>query len=127
MNRSGGEERQEIISSLGNIPSESTIEIYLNKSIDDLYDSKISAAERLSFVFSVIESGRVSFIIDFLSWNLVTYNSKIGSVLDVFKTIAERILSTETETEVRMAITYTFDHSIQIRFFFCCHYSFIKC
>lgn len=100
MNTSHVEIRGEIISSFSNIPEESTVEFYLNKSFENDVDVRVS--ERLLFITSIIDSGprRVSLLIQFLLNNSQQLSTILGLKSTMFKSMAEQILSTEMQTKV---------------------------
>lgn len=105
LNNTSNDERQEILSSLGNIQNEATLEFYLKKSVEDFGDKTVSASERLKIITTIVGGGQkgVSLTIQFLTnaTEMDNVNTKIGSLSTIFQTIAARVLTSEVKTQVK--------------------------
>lgn len=102
LDSSSNDERQEIITSLGNIQDESILELYLKKSIEDFAGKTVSAAEREKIITTINGGGQhgVSLTINFLKDQLENVNKALGSVSTIMTNVAKRVLTTEMQTKV---------------------------
>lgn len=104
LNSNSTDERAEIIVSFANIPNNTVVERYLNKSIEDFGNKTFSKTERLAIITSVMNQNQngVSLVIALLHRNVVNVNDKVGSLTNILKSLAERIITTEINDEVTM-------------------------
>lgn len=96
------DERREIMASLANLPSESAIQRYLNKAIEQGENITISESERLSIVTTIVRGSLqgASLTIDFVIKDLDKVNSTIGSVMPILNPITGWVITTDLQNKV---------------------------
>lgn len=102
LNNGDKEERQEILSSLGNIASDATLNEYLRKSIADFNDKIVDATERTKIITTIAARSQkgLTLAIQFLATELETVQKMTKFVPSILHTIGRSILTVETDTKV---------------------------
>lgn len=103
LNNSDKEERLEILSSLGNIGKDATLDEYLKKSISDFHDKIVDVTERTKIITTIAGKSQkgLSLAIQFLAKELENVQKIIGFVPSILHTIGRYILTVETDTKVK--------------------------
>lgn len=102
LHNSDKEERQEILSSLGNIARDATLDEYLKKSIADFNDKIVDVTERTKIITTIAGGSQkgLSLTIQFLAKELENVQKIVGFVPSILHTMGRYILTAETETKV---------------------------
>lgn len=102
LNSSDKEERDEILSSLGNIARDATINEYLKKSIDNFDGKTVEAVERMKIILTIAGRSQkgLTLAIQFLATELENVEKKTALVALILPLIQPYILTEEMETKV---------------------------
>lgn len=102
LNNEDKEERQEILSSLGNIARKATLNEYLRKSIAEFNGKTVDGAERAKIITTIAGRSQngLTLAIQFLATELENVQKMTGLLANIIRTIAPNILTVETDTKV---------------------------
>lgn len=102
LNNNVKEERSEILSSLGNIARDSTLQAYLGKSIADFQDKNVDVTERTKIITAIAGRSQKGLMltIQFLISELENVQKIVGFISSILHTIGRYIVTVETESKV---------------------------
>lgn len=95
------DERKEVITSLGNIQNHTEIQRFINQTIDEVA-VKLNKADRVSILQSILGGSQAGLqhTIEKLAYDLDKVNTTVGSVPTILTSIASKIVSADTQTQV---------------------------
>lgn len=114
--------RQEIVSSLGNIAKDTTLDEYLKKSIADFNDKPVDAIERTKIITAIAERSQkgLSLAIEFLANEMEKVQKVTRSMPNILRTIGGFVLTKDIESKVVVAINwYQTIHLCNVCLFVC--------